>query len=422
MQTRMEGTIHVAGSYLSMNTNITAMTKLPLPRTEALLQRIFGIQRLLEGLDPNLPRVSVHWAIRHPRHLPSLIRLARAHRQTRRARVQAFENGLRVPPFLILSVTTRCNLRCTGCYAGAMGITACSPEARPPLTLDAWRRVIEEASALGVVGFVIAGGEPFMLPGITSLFRQFSDRLFLVFTNGTVIQDSDYQALKRCRNTAVVVSVEGDRKLTDERRGSGVYQRALQTLDRLRSAGVLTGLSVTISPANIDYWSQERNIDALLASSGPLAFFIEQIPTGESQGPAISAEQRARLRATVLRVRNRATGGAYLIQSPDDEEFFGGCVSAGRGFAHVTPTGDVTACPFSALATHNVSTSTVAQAFASLFFTMIRDNGPMLETHDRPCSLFANAGKLESMAKTLGAYRTGAAEPAIVRLVPQTLL
>jgi hypothetical protein len=52
---------------------------------------------------------------------------------------------------------------------------------------------------------------------------------------------------------------------------------------------------------------------------------------------------------------------------------------------------------------------------------MIRDNGPMLETHDHPCSLFANAGKLESMVKTLGAYRTGASEPAIVRLAPQTL-
>ena len=417
----MEGTIQAAGSYLSMNANVTAMTELPLPRSEALLQRILGIHSMVENLDPNLPRVFVRWAIRHPRHLPALIRLARAHQQTSRARDLALENGMQVPPFLILSVTSLCNLRCAGCYAGAVGITACSPEARPPLTLDAWRRVIEEASALGVVAFVIAGGEPFMLPGVTSLFRQFSDRLFLVFTNGTAIEDSDFQALKRCRNTAVVVSVEGDRELTDERRGSGVYERALRTLDRLKAAGVLTGLSVTISPANIDYWSQERNIDALLARSGPLAFFIEQIPTGENKSATIPAEQRARLRATVLRVRNRATGAAYLIHSPDDEEFFGGCVSAGRGFAHVTPTGDVTACPFSALATHNVSTATVSQAFASSFFTMIRDNGPMLETHDHPCSLFANAGKLESMAKTLGAYRTGAVEPAMVRLAAQSL-
>jgi MoaA/NifB/PqqE/SkfB family radical SAM enzyme len=328
-------------------------------------------------------------------------------------RAQALKAGVRVPPFLVLSVTSKCNLRCAGCFAGAVGITAGSPTARPPLGLGDWRRVIEESAALGVMGFVIAGGEPFLLPGIASLFRRFSDRLFLVFTNGTTISDNDFQALSNCRNAAVVVSLEGDRCLTDGRRGSGVYESALRTLDRLRAAGVFTGLSVTIGPANIDYWSDERNVDALVALSGPLAFFIEQIPTSDSEmSITIAEEQRSRLRETVLRVRNRENGGAYIVHSPADEDVFGGCVSAGRGFAHVTPTGDVTACPFSALATHNLATSTVSQALASSFFSMIRDNGPLLETHDHPCALFANADTLESIAQDLGVYRTGEAKSA----------
>jgi hypothetical protein len=41
---------------------------------------------------------------------------------------------------------------------------------------------------------------------------------------------------------------------------------------------------------------------------------------------------------------------------------------------------------------------------------MIRDSGHLFETSDHPCGLFANAGKLESMAKSLGAYRTGPAD------------
>jgi MoaA/NifB/PqqE/SkfB family radical SAM enzyme len=327
-------------------------------------------------------------------------------------RDEALERGMQVPPFLVLSVTSRCNLRCTGCFASAVGITSGAPAAKKPLGLADWQRVIGEASEAGVMGFIIAGGEPFMLPGIATLFQQFPDRMFLVFTNGTALRDRDYETLKSCRNTAVVVSLEGDRELTDERRGSGVYESALRSLDRLRKAGVLTGLSVTVAAANIDYWTDEKKIDALMARSGPLAFFIEQIPTGEGDGiVAIPEEKRSRFRETVLRVRSRETGAAYLVHSPADEEFFGGCVSAGRGFAHVTPTGDVTACPFSALATHNVSTSTVSEALAGSFFTMIRDNGPMLETHDHPCALSANAGKLESMAASLGAYRTGGAGP-----------
>lgn len=392
------------------------MKELPVPRTEVLARRFLGLQPLLEGIDARLTRVFVPWAIRHPRHLPALVRLARAHQRARRIRAEALESGVQVPPFLVLSVTSRCNLRCTGCYAGAVGITAGSPTARPPLGLDDWRRVLEESAALGVVAFVIAGGEPFLLPGIASLFRQFSDRLFLVFTNGTAIEDSDIQVLRNCRNTVVVVSLEGDRGLTDQRRGTGVFESAQRSLNRLRAAGVLTGLSVTIGPANIDYWSQERNIDEFMARSGPLAFLIEQIPAGESElSLAMTAEQRSRLRETVLRYRNRETGAAYIIHSPYDEEALGGCVAAGRGFAHVTPVGDVTACPFSALATHNVSASTLRQAFAGSFFKMIRDNGPLLETHDHPCALSANAGKLEEMAEGLGAYRTGAVDLAAVR-------
>lgn len=391
------------------------------PRTERPSRRVPGIERLLKDVDPNLPRIFVPWAIQHPRHLPAFFRLARAHRQTSRMRDEALECGIQVPPFLVLSVTSRCNLRCTGCFAGAVGITTGAPAARQPLNLADWRRVISEAAAVGVLAFVIAGGEPFLLPGIASLFRDFPDRIFLVFTNGTALRDRDYETLKSCRNTAVVVSLEGDRELTDVRRGSGVYQSALRTLDRLRSAGVLTGLSVTIGAANIDYWTDEKEIDAMMARSGPLAFFIEQIPTGEGDGiVAIPEEMRSRFRETVLSYRSRETGAAYLVHSPADEEFFGGCVSAGRGFAHVTPTGDVTACPFSALATHNVSTSTVSEALAGSFFSMIRDNGPMLETHDHPCALSANADKLESMAASLGAYRTDSAnlapEPKLVEL------
>ncbi|MGD0939105.1 MAG: radical SAM protein [Terracidiphilus sp.] len=388
--------------------------------TKARSRRVPSIKSLLKDVDPNLPRIFVPWALQHPQHLPAFFRLARAHRQTSRMRDEALERGMQVPPFLVLSVTSQCNLRCTGCFAGAVGITTGTPAARQPLkrqplNLSDWHRVISEAAAVGVMGFVIAGGEPFLLPGIANLIRDFPDRMFLIFTNGTALHDRDYKILKSCRNTAVVVSLEGDRELTDERRGCGVYENALRSLDRLRATGVLTGLSITVGAANIDYWTDEKRIDAMMDRSGPLAFFIEQIPTGEGGGvvvPSISEEKRLRFRETVLRYRGRETGAAYLVHSPADEEFFGGCVAAGRGFAHVTPAGDFTACPFSALATHNVSTSTVSEALAGSFFTMIRDNGSMLETHDHPCALSANADKLETMAASLGAYRTDGANPA----------
>jgi MoaA/NifB/PqqE/SkfB family radical SAM enzyme len=289
---------------------------------------------------------------------------------------------------------------------------------QPGLGLRDWYKIVDDAVRLGVMAFMIAGGEPFLLPGLANLFRDHPDRLFLVFTNGTALQPSDYEILRNCSNTVIVVSLEGDRDLTDLRRGHGVYEKALGTLDRLQEAGVLTGIAVTVGSANIAYWSDPRNIDALIAHSGPLAMFIEQIPTGQvptgscESGALLSPEQRRRFRETVVEYRDRATGGAYIIHSPGDEETLGGCVSAGRGFAHVNPSGDVTACPVSALATHNVRTSNLREALASPLFAMIRENAHLLETEGHPCGLSAHAAELESMTKGLGAYRTGAPESA----------
>jgi MoaA/NifB/PqqE/SkfB family radical SAM enzyme len=396
---------------------MNAMIELSDPSTDLLSSRLFGLTRRIKDIDPQLSRVLVPWIVRHPRYLPGFLRLTRTIGQSRRIRASELAGGVRVPPFLVLSVTSKCNLRCAGCYAGAVGTVTRAP-ARPGLYLRDWYRIVDEAVRLGVMAFMIAGGEPFMLPGIANLFRDHPDRLFLVFTNGTALQPSDYQILRNCSNTVVVVSLEGDRDLTDLRRGHGVYEKALGSLDRLRDAGVLTGIAVTVGSANIEYWSEPRNIDALIAHSGPLAMFIEQIPTGQvptgscESGALLTVEQRAHFRETVVQYRDRATGGAYIIHSPGDEETLGGCVSAGRGFAHVNPSGDVTACPVSALATHNVRTSNLREALASPLFTMIRENAHLLETEGHPCGLSAHAEELESLTKGLGAYRTGAPESA----------
>ena len=391
---------------------MSSTTDLPSEASDFLANRLFSLTRRIEEIDPHLARVLVPWVVRNPRYLPGFLRLARTIGQSKRVRARALAGGVQVPPFLVLSVTSKCNLRCAGCYAGAVGTVTSTP-ARPGLSLADWNGIVDEAVRLGVMAFMIAGGEPFLLPGIAKLFRDHPDRLFLVFTNGTALQPSDFEILRNCSNTVIVVSLEGNRELTDLRRGRGVYAKALGALDRLRDAGVLTGLAVTVGSANIAYWSEPRHIDELIAHSGPLAMFIEEIPaSGCESGTPLTIEERIRFRETVVRYRERASGGAFIVHSPGDEEFFGGCVSAGRGFAHVNPSGDVTACPVSPLATHNVKRCNLREALASPLFAMIRENGHLLETEGHPCGLSAHAEELESMAKGLGAYRTGTPESA----------
>ena len=73
------------------------------------------------------------------------------------------EDGVDVPPFLICSISTACNLHCKGCYARANGIaTDSAAEQKKSLTPDQWKAVFEEAASLGINFALLAGGEPMM--------------------------------------------------------------------------------------------------------------------------------------------------------------------------------------------------------------------------------------------------------------------
>jgi MoaA/NifB/PqqE/SkfB family radical SAM enzyme len=118
----------------------------------------------------------------------------------------------------------------------------------------------------------------------------------------------------------------------------------------------------------------------------------------------LTKEERSDFRAQIIRYREKKP--IYIIHSPGDEDYFGGCVYAGRGFAHVTPAGDLTPCPVSNVATHNLNPATLREGFASPLFTKIRENESLLENEGTPCSLFAHPKELEELAKSVDAYRT----------------
>jgi MoaA/NifB/PqqE/SkfB family radical SAM enzyme len=115
----------------------------------------------------------------------------------------------------------------------------------------------------------------------------------------------------------------------------------------------------------------------------------------------LNAQERSELRRAMLSYRQQKP--IYIVHSPGDEELFGGCVSAGRGFAHITPTGDLTPCPVTDVATHNLAKTSLRDGLASKLFEEIRQNADILETGDTPCALLAHRKELEELAKKVGA-------------------
>ena len=361
------------------------------------------VDRTLKKVDPKMAKIFMPWILKHPKSMYRMLRLAKAYRKSRNIRGEELLKGLKVPPFLILSITSTCNLKCAGCYAAATG-TLCNQKSNNSLHLEQWVQIVQEARDLGVFAFIIAGGEPFLMPDLLDLCEEFKDRLFLIFTNGTVLNDKDIEKLKRLRNTIVIVSIEGDQNLTDNRRGIGVYERIINTLNELDSKGVISGISVTINRNNFKFWMDSQNIDDLISKGIRLAFFLEYIPVDNDTELMLTDEESHEFRKMVLNIRELKQ--IFLIHSPGDEEYMGGCVSAGRGFAHITPSGDLTPCPVSNIATHNLCKSTLREGLNSQLFKIIRENEHLLETNGSPCALFSHTEEVNAIVKKVKAYRT----------------
>jgi len=50
-----------------------------------------------------------------------------------------------------------------------------------------------------------------------------------------------------CRNIIPVVSIEGDKNQTDNRRGEGVFERISLSLDLLKKRNIFYGISITVT-------------------------------------------------------------------------------------------------------------------------------------------------------------------------------
>lgn len=372
------------------------------------MRKIDCLKKTIDLYDPNIARIFLPWALRHPKYIRSFVRLRKSYLMSEKIRNNKLEEGIKVPPFLILSVTSKCNLRCNGCYAAAAGnITCNNTQAKKILDIKQWTVIIEEATKIGVFGFIVAGGEPFLYSDLIELFKKFRDSFFIVLTNGTLIKEKDYKTLKKLGNISIIVSLEGDSKLTDNRRGKGVFDKAMGTLKKLNKYGVINGTSVTITRDNYKYWMDDKNIDDLIERGICVGIFIEHIPTTSEKHDydlMLASKERKIFRDKILNYREKKS--IYIVHSPGDEEYFGGCVSAGRGFAHITPSGDLTPCPVSNIATHNLTKSTLLEGLASPLFKKIRENEHLLETEGMPCALFAHPKEVNELAQSVGAYKT----------------
>lgn len=303
------------------------------------------------------------------------------------------QEGLLVPPVMIASITSRCNLACAGCYMHGRG----APH-RAEMSPEILSSIASQAGELGVSVIVVAGGEPFVRKEeIVTLAKAHPRILFPVFTNGQLIDDTVADALSACRNIVPVLSFEGFRADTDARRGDGVYDRLLATCARLKDRNVFFGCSVTVTRKNFDNVTGDAFFRQMMGSGARVFVFVEYVPMEPGTGDLVLTREQKKSLQVVLADNNRKFPALFL-GFPGEEEYYGGCLAAGRGFVHVSPSGDLEPCPASPFSDANLAAMPLKEALRSRLLSRLREEPGILTESAGGCALRANRAWLQEIA------------------------
>ena len=347
----------------------------------------FDLQEYMTNGVENIVKGALRATLSDPKESRFMIQYAIDSKEASKRRAKLKEEGEEIPPFLIASITSSCNLHCAGCYSRANH--ACSDE-KPvsQLTADEWKKIFEESRDLGIGFILLAGGEPMLRKDVIDVAGTIPEILFPIFTNGTMIGNAYIDVFRQHRNLVPVLSIEGHEEKTDLRRGEGMYNTVKDAMKLMRDNKVLFGTSVTVTTENLEEVTSDEFVETLRESGTKVVFFIEFVPvTPEATELAPGDEEREYLKERLMQLREKY-GEIVFVSFPGDEKTSGGCLAAGRGFFHINSHGGAEPCPFSPYSDINVKDTSVREALHSRLFNKLRTSGTLLEDHAGGCVLF----------------------------------
>ena len=240
----------------------------------------FDLQEYLSNGAEAIVKDAIRASIKNPKESLFLAKFAKHTKKASKIRQKYSEKGQNIPVFLISSITSSCNLHCTGCYSRANN--ACSDDAPlNQLSAEEWEDIFSQAKDIGISFIVLAGGEPMIRLDVIEKASRFDEILFPIFTNGTLLNEDYLKLFDENRNLVPIFSIEGDEEITDSRRGEGVYNTLLNSMDLMKRNNIIFGASLTFTKGNLSDLLSREYIDRLHDFGCKVVFFIEYVPVNE---------------------------------------------------------------------------------------------------------------------------------------------
>lgn len=302
------------------------------------------------------------------------------------------------PPFLYISITNSCNLRCQGCW-----VDVAAKQAK--IEAPAMHRLINESREMGNAFFGIVGGEPFMHPELLDILAEHPDCYFQVFTNGHFITPEIARRMHAMGNVSPLVSVEGNEVISDQRRGKDqVYSRTMQGLRNCLDARLLTGVCTSLCQTNMDLLS-EQWLDTLIEMGVLYTWFHIYRPVGPQASPelCLTPDQQKQARRFVVEMRSKKP--IIIVDAYYDGDGYALCPAATGFTHHISPWGDIEPCPVIQIAKDSIyDQRPLKEVLGQSEF--LRDFRQAAATHTRGCIVLERPDLLLDLAARHGAKDT----------------
>jgi SynChlorMet cassette radical SAM/SPASM protein ScmE len=225
---------------------------------------------------------------------------------------------MKTPRSVDLSITNRCNLRCTYCshFTGAGDVSQDLPK-------EEWLQFFEELNRCAVMNVTLQGGEPFYRKDLKELVEGIVENRmrFNILSNGTLITDemADFLAATgRC--DGVQVSIDGSVPTThDACRGEGNFLKAMQGIKALQKYNVPVSVRVTIHKENV---RDLENVARLLLEEVGLPSFSTNAASymglcrQNAEQIQLTAEERSLAMETLLKLERKYNGRISASAGP----------------------------------------------------------------------------------------------------------
>ncbi len=297
------------------------------------------------------------------------------------------------PSLVSWNLTRLCNLRCPHCYLSA------GKKATDELTTTECLALLDEMQALGTEMVILTGGEPLLRKDIYQLARSASERgLWVVMgTNGVLVNDRVAQKMIECGVKGVGISIDSldpDRH-NSFRGGPNAWEHSVRALEVCKANGLEVLVQTTVMDMNRDEIPQLIEFARAKGAWSFNLYFLVQTGRGQRMSDLSAGDTESLLTDLVevqeayrpMLVRAKCapqfkriayeTGGGGLES--------GGCM-AGTHYCRITPSGDVTPCPYMDVSAGNIREQS---------FTEIWQSSPVLTALRDPSRLKGRCGSCE---------------------------